>query len=106
MKCKFFNFYQYPYQLKCGIARPDPIFYVLLLILLGVVFASHFGLQHEVENISLGRRLSSLPDKRVMQLAALDGRELAADYLWLTTDRRGLNTLKGAELIDGKSRAF
>ncbi|MEA3241729.1 MAG: hypothetical protein U9P37_09200, partial [Pseudomonadota bacterium] len=79
---------------------------LLLLILLGVVFASHSGLQHEVENISLTRRLGSLPDKRVMQLASLDGRELAADYLWLTTDRRGLNTLKGVELIDGKSRAF
>ena len=79
---------------------------ILLLILLGVVFASHSSLQHEVENLSLARRLGSLPDKRVMQLASLDGRELAADYLWLTTDRRGLNTLKGAEVIAGKSRAF
>lgn len=79
---------------------------LLLLLLLGVVFAAHSGLRHEVEKISLARRLGSLPDKRVMQLTSLDGRELAADYLWLTTDRRGLNTLKGVECIDGKSRAF
>jgi tetratricopeptide (TPR) repeat protein len=79
---------------------------ILLFFLLGLVFASHIGIQHEVGKTSLARRLGSLPDKRVMQLAFLDGRELAADYLWLTTDRRGLNTLKGAELIDGKSRAF
>ncbi len=79
---------------------------ILLLFLLGLVFVAHSGLQHEVEKTSLARRLGSLPDKRVMQLFSLDGRELAADYLWLTTDRRGLNTLKGAELIDGKSRAF
>jgi len=79
---------------------------LLLLILLGMVFVSHSGLQHEIGETSLARRLSSLPNKRVMQLTSLDGRELAADYLWLTTDRRGLNTLKGNELIDGKSRAF
>jgi len=79
---------------------------IAFALLVFVVFIAHFGLQHEVENISLARRLGSLPDKRVMELATLDGRELAADYLWLTTDRRGLNTLKGAELIDGKSRAF
>jgi tetratricopeptide (TPR) repeat protein len=79
---------------------------ILLFFLLVLVFAAHVGVQHDVEQTSLVRRLGSLPDKRVMQLASLDGRELAADYLWLTTDRRGLNALKGGELIDGKSRAF
>ncbi len=78
----------------------------LLALLIAAVLAAHVGIQHEVERTSLARRLGSLPDKRVMQLASLDGRELAADYLWLTTDRRGLNTLKRGELIDGKSRAF
>jgi len=77
-----------------------------LVLLIAAAFAAHVGIQHEVERTFMARRLSSLPDKRVMQLTSLDGRELAADYLWLTTDRRGLNTLKGAELIDGKSRAF
>lgn len=79
---------------------------ILLLILLGLVFVSHSAIQHEVAQTSLVRRLAGLPDKRVMQIASLDGRELAADYLWLTTDRRGLNTLKGENFIGGKSRAF
>jgi tetratricopeptide (TPR) repeat protein len=78
----------------------------LLALLIAVVFAAHVGIQHEVEQTSLARRLASLPDKRVMQLASLDGRELAADYLWLTTDRRGLNALEGGKFINGKSRAF
>ncbi|MCK4378150.1 MAG: hypothetical protein KAW01_02330, partial [Deltaproteobacteria bacterium] len=79
---------------------------IAFAFLVFVVFIAHFGLQEVALKTTISQRLGSLPDKRVMQLFSLDGRELAADYLWLTTDRRGLNALKGAELIDGKSRAF
>lgn len=80
--------------------------FFLLLLLSGLVLAAHLGLQETVLRAGLDRRLAALPDKRVMQLAALDGRELAADYLWLAADRRQLNSLRSGELVDGKSRAF
>ena len=47
MKCNFFNFYQYSYQLKCGIARPDPIFstgftlieLIMVILVMGILAA-------------------------------------------------------------------
>ncbi len=79
---------------------------LFLLFLAGVMLAAHLGVQKAATSAGLERRLAALPDKNVLLLATLDGRELAADCLWLTADRRRLNSLSSGELVAGKSRAF
>ena len=111
LKCKFFNFYQYPYQLKCGIARPDPILttgftlielimVILVIGILAVVAAPRF-VGHSMELSGAAKKLA-MDIRYCQELNMIRQGEnwrlgFAADHYFLWRDDNHDGNKNGAE---------